>query len=35
MFAPPKLMAAGVFTKLQDIAKMTGHSVSVTEMLFL
>ncbi|XP_044184001.1 DNA ligase 1-like isoform X2 [Acropora millepora] len=26
MFAPPKLMAAGVFTKLQDIAKMTGHS---------
>lgn len=29
MFAPPKLTVSSVFTKLKEIATMTGHAVSM------
>ena len=34
MFAPPKLTVSSVFTKLKEIATMTGHAVS-KEIYFL
>ena len=33
MFAPAKLTVSAVFTKLKEIATMTGNAVSVLEML--
>ena len=32
MFAPPKLTVSSVFTKLKEIATMTGHAVSMIDL---
>ena len=33
MFAPPKLTVSGVFSKLKEIAAMTGSAVSLSKLL--